>query len=57
MHMSNVRWAASSCVVYRECVFVCVCERERGKELSCRSSVTNTGFNAVLGLLMLLTSS
>lgn len=28
MHMSNVRWAASSCVVYRECVFVCVCERE-----------------------------
>lgn len=29
MHMSNVRWAASSCVVYRECVFVCVCVRER----------------------------
>lgn len=29
VHMSNVRWAASSCVVYRECVFVCVCERER----------------------------
>lgn len=57
MHMSNVRWAASSCVVYRECVFVCVCVRERGKQLSCRSSVTNTGFNAVLGLLMLLTSS
>lgn len=26
MHMSNVRWAASSCVVYRECV--CVRERE-----------------------------
>lgn len=55
MHMLNVTWAASSCVVYRECVFVYVCER--GKQLSCRSSVTNTGFNAVLGLLMLLTSS
>ncbi len=36
--------------VFRECVCVCF------KQPMCRSSVTNKGFNAVLGSLMLLTS-